>query len=181
MVTFDKSSAIFTVLKECTSGLGMLGWLVHAFMANHLVLWESVSCNLSVSFTRAGFLLDKECVVFAFTSWAPKTVYVPRRHPKFIKYLSSNNRICKLIHTPCIHACVLIRFSHVRLFVTLWIVAHQAPLSKKFPSNNTGVGCHVLHQGNLPHPGMEPTSLMFPALAGGFFTTSTTWEALATS
>ena len=181
MVTFDKSLAIFTVLKECTSGLGMLGWLVHAFMAYHLVLWESVSCNLSVSFTRAGFLLDKECVVFAFASWAPKTVYVPRRHPKFIKYLSSNNRICKLIHTPCIHACVLIRFSHVWLFVTLWIVAHQAPLSKKFPSKNTGVGCHVLHQGNLSHPGMEPTSLMFPALAGGFFTTSTTWEALPTS
>ena len=24
--------------------------------------------------------------------------------------------------------------------------------------------------GDLPDPGMEPTSLMFPALAGGFFT-----------
>ena len=116
MVTFNKSSAIFPVLKECTSGLGMLGWLVHALMAYHLVLWESVSCNLSVSFARAGFLLDKECIVFAFASRAPKTVYVPCRHPKFIKYLSSNNRVCKLIHTPCMHACVLIRFSHVRLF-----------------------------------------------------------------
>ena len=31
--------------------------------------------------------------------------------------------------------------------------------------------------GDLPNPGTEPTSLMFPALAGGFFTTSTTWEA----
>ena len=30
---------------------------------------------------------------------------------------------------------------------------------------------------DLPHPGMEPTSLMSPALAGKFFTTSTTWEA----
>ena len=28
------------------------------------------------------------------------------------------------------HACV---FSHVRLFVTPWIVAHQAPLSMRFP------------------------------------------------
>ena len=27
-------------------------------------------------------------------------------------------------------------------------------------------------------PGIEPTSLMSPALAGGFFTTSATWEAL---
>ena len=32
--------------------------------------------------------------------------------------------------------------------------------------------------GNLPDPGIEPTSLKSPALAGGFFTTSATWEAL---
>ena len=31
--------------------------------------------------------------------------------------------------------------------------------------------------GDLPSPGIEPTSLTSPALAGGFFTTSTTWEA----
>ena len=30
---------------------------------------------------------------------------------------------------------------------------------------------------DLPNPGTEPTSLMSPALAGVFFTTSTTWEA----
>ena len=33
--------------------------------------------------------------------------------------------------------------------------------------------------GDLPDPGMEHTSLMSPALAGGLFTTSATWEALA--
>ena len=31
--------------------------------------------------------------------------------------------------------------------------------------------------GDLPNPGIKPTSLMSPALAGRFFTTSTTWEA----
>ena len=30
--------------------------------------------------------------------------------------------------------------------------------------------------GDLPDPGIEPPPLMFPALAGEFFTTSTTWE-----
>ena len=30
---------------------------------------------------------------------------------------------------------------------------------------------------NLLDPGIEPATLMPPALAGGFFTTSTTWEA----
>ena len=31
--------------------------------------------------------------------------------------------------------------------------------------------------GDLPNPGIEPVSLMSPALAGRFFTTSTIWEA----
>ena len=31
--------------------------------------------------------------------------------------------------------------------------------------------------GDLPDPGIEPVSLVSPALAGGFFTTSATWEA----
>ena len=30
--------------------------------------------------------------------------------------------------------------------------------------------------GDLPNPGIEPTSLLSPALAGVFFTTSATWE-----
>ena len=30
--------------------------------------------------------------------------------------------------------------------------------------------------GDLPDPGIKPASLMSPALAGGFFTTSATWE-----
>ena len=32
-------------------------------------------------------------------------------------------------------------------------------------------------RGDLPDPGIKPVSLMSPALAGGFFTTSATWEA----
>ena len=30
--------------------------------------------------------------------------------------------------------------------------------------------------GDLPNPGIKPASLTSPALAGGFFTTSATWE-----
>ena len=52
-------------------------------------------------------------------------------------------------------------------------VAHQAPLSMEFPpGKNTGVGCHFLLQGNLPDPGIEPASLVSPALTGGFFTSA---------
>ena len=34
-----------------------------------------------------------------------------------------------------------------------------------------------LPPGDLPDPGIEPASLKSPALAGKFFTTSTTWKA----
>ena len=49
-----------------------------------------------------------------------------------------------------------------------------------FQARNTGVGCHALlpNPGDLPNPGMEPMSLLSPALAGGFFTITATWEAL---
>ena len=43
-------------------------------------------------------------------------------------------------------ACVLSCFSCLQLFVTLWTVAHQAPLWDS-PGKNTGVGCHALLQG----------------------------------
>ena len=35
----------------------------------------------------------------------------------------------------------------------------------------------VPSSGDLPDPGIEPMSLMSPALAGGFFTTIAIWEA----
>ena len=41
----------------------------------------------------------------------------------------------------CFLCCVL---SHVLPFATLWTVAHQAPLSRRFPSKNSGVDCHFL-------------------------------------
>ena len=48
-----------------------------------------------------------------------------------------------LIGNPCacMHAWSL---SHVQLFVNLWTIAHQAPLSVGFSSKNTAVGCHFL-------------------------------------
>ena len=47
------------------------------------------------------------------------------------------------------------------------------------PGRNTGVGCHFLLQGIFLTQGSNPpTSHVSPALAGGFFTPSITWEAL---
>ena len=68
-------------------------------------------------------------------------------------------------------------FSHVWFFVTLWTVACQTPLSMGFSRQEYWSGLPCLPPGDLPNPGIEPMSLISPALAGRFFTTSTTWEA----
>ena len=73
--------------------------------------------------------------------------------------------------------CMLSHFSSVWLFASLWNVAHQAPLSMRFSRQEYWSGLSCPLPGDLPYLGMEPTSLMSPALAGGFFTTSATWEA----
>ena len=64
----------------------------------------------------------------------------------------------------------------VQLISTLWTVACQAPLSMGFSRQEYWSGLPCLLPGDLPDPGTEPASLMSPALAGGFFTTSATWE-----
>ena len=74
-------------------------------------------------------------------------------------------------------ACLLSYFSCVWLFATQWTVAHQAPLSMGFSRQEYWSGLPCPPPGELPDPGIKPESLMSPALAGGFFTTSTTWEA----
>ena len=56
-------------------------------------------------------------------------------------------------------------------------VACKAPLSMKFSRQEYWSSLLCPPPGDLPDPGMEPVSLMSSALAGGFFTTSTTWEA----
>ena len=51
--------------------------------------------------------------------------------------------------------------------VTLWTVAHQAPLSMGFCRQNHTSGLPSPSPGYLPYPGIEPKSFMFPAFAVG--------------
>ena len=72
---------------------------------------------------------------------------------------------------------MLSHFSHVRLFVTLRTIAHQAPLSLGFSCKSTGVGYHSLLQGIFLTQGSNLNLLVSLALRSRFFSTSTTWEA----
>ena len=76
--------------------------------------------------------------------------------------------------------CILIRFSHVWLFATLWTITHQASLSMGFSRQEYWSGLSCSPPGDLPNPGIDPASLVSPALAGRFFTISVTWEAQRT-
>ena len=55
-------------------------------------------------------------------------------------------------------------------FATPLNVARQTLLSMGFPRQEYWSGLPFPSPGDLPDPGIEPMSLVSPALAGGFFT-----------
>ena len=60
-----------------------------------------------------------------------------------------------------------------------WTVAPQTALPMGFSREEYWSELACLPPRDLPDPGVEPVSLMSPALAGEFFTTSATWETLS--
>ena len=83
-----------------------------------------------------------------------------------------------VLPSPCYCACVLSHLSCVQVFATLWTVALQAHLSMRFSRQEYWSGLPCPSPGDHPHSGIKLPSPKSPALAGQFFTTSTTWEAL---
>ena len=74
-------------------------------------------------------------------------------------------------------ACVLSCFSCVRLFATLWTETRQAPFFHGFSRQEYWSAWPCPPPEDLIDPAIEPESLVSPALAGGFFTTTAAWEA----
>ena len=85
--------------------------------------------------------------------------------------ISRHSSFCGTVQIWC-YVCVL-----SRSVVTQWTVAYQAPLSMGFSRQEYWSRLPFPPPGDLPNPGIEPTFLMSLVLAGGFFTTSATWEA----
>ena len=65
----------------------------------------------------------------------------------------------------CMHAKSL----QLCLFVTLWTVAPQAPLTMEFSRQEYWSDLPCPPPGDLPCPGIKLVSFTFPAWAGGFF------------
>ena len=100
-------------------------------------------------------------------------------HTHTHSHCTYSNSCVTLLIIQAIPACMLSLFSHVPLFVTPWTVARQAPLSVVFSRQEYWSVLPRSLPGDLPDPGIEPASLVSPALAGGLFITSATWEAQA--
>ena len=80
-------------------------------------------------------------------------------------------------HVIRLRACMLSCFRCVRLCAILCTVACQASLSMVFSRPEYWSELPFPTPRDLPDPGIEPASLVSPALGGVFFTTSATWEA----
>jgi len=59
---------------------------------------------------------------------------------------------------------VLSHFTRVRLFATPWTITHQAPLSREFSRQKYWSELPCPPPGDLPYPGIEPTTPTSPAL-----------------
>ena len=78
----------------------------------------------------------------------------------------------KSMEVPCaVYVCVLSSFSRVQLFVTLWTIARQAPLSMGFFQQEYWNGLACPPPGHLPDTGIKPASPVSTLLVG-FFTMS---------
>ena len=77
-----------------------------------------------------------------------------------------------LIFSYCVYAKLL---SRVWLFATPWTVVRQPSLSMGFSRQEYWNGLPCPPPNDLLDPGIKLTSLISPALAGGFFTTSAIW------
>ena len=119
------------------------------------VAWGTGQRGLHFEKCKFTLLLTKKIV--------PLTAYVHRDFTTR-KAVPSTWRI---LNHATVHAHVLNHLSRVRLFVTLRTMACHGILQARILE---WVACHP--PGNLPDPGIEPTSLASPALAGKFSTTA---------
>ena len=74
----------------------------------------------------------------------------------------------------CVCACYVVSF--VSNSLTLWTVVWQASMSMGFCRQEYWSRLPCPLPGDLPDPRIKPKSLTSPALAGGLFTTHSTWK-----
>ena len=87
---------------------------------------------------------------FANICWT--LLHIRQRYLLYIISFKPSQQPC------CIYVCVLSHFGCVLIFVTPWAIAGQAPLSMGVSRQEYWSGLPCPAPGDLPNPGIEPTS-----------------------
>ena len=140
-----------------------------SFLAIHLGFLSAPRGTLWSFYVASFIFRDILVVLKSFTCF--EFLWLPFLLPVGEKSVLLKNHVTRL------RACMLSCFSRVRLCATLCTVARQASLSMVFSRPEYWSELPFPTPRDLPDPGVEPASLVSPALGGGFFTTSATWEA----
>ena len=119
--------------------------------------------------------------LFCLLHWQANSLLLGHQvNPMYTRYYcftcwGKNHPICltNLHYFTCMHVASVVSDS-----ATLWTVACQTPLSMGFPRQEYWSGLSCPPPGGLPDSDIKLEFLISPALTGGFFTISTTWEVL---
>ena len=80
-----------------------------------------------------------------------------KNYPNFVK------KINLYPYVLCVHAQLCLTFCNPKEFNSLWTVAREAALSMRFSWQEYRTGLPFPSPGDLPDPGIEPTSPVCPA------------------
>ena len=141
-----------------------------------MFFWNSLGFSMIQRMLAIWSLVPLPFLKPAWTSGSSWFAYCWSLVRRILSIILLHDHISQSLTLMCLPSC----FSRASLFVTLWTVAHQAPLSVGFSRQEYWSGLLWCPPVDLPDPGTEPASLMSSALAGGFFTTSATWGAQLT-
>ena len=109
-------------------------WIQNILVVLNFLIWQAM---------KEQSLSRESTHIFCFFSFKKP----PLKRLRIPEKGQSRVYILPLVHNIMLRACLHAQsFSHAWLFVTLWTITRQAPLSMEFPGKNTGVGCHFLLQ-----------------------------------
>ena len=170
---------MYIILLYLTSVVSYFLDLIGIFIKAALKILYNIVPYINNTFGISQELLNSVCIIVPFLQIR---ILKLKAFKQFTQVYSSSLHFAQLplditLSLVGTRACMLSHFSCVRLFEILWTIACQALLSIGLPMQEFWSGLPYPPPGDLPDPQIKPASFMSPALVGGFFTTSTTWEA----
>ena len=168
-ISFSKTG---TLSVSCTASLSILLMTVSWFG----FMFLSLGVLSLRGWSEKGLLLTTYGLLYILhrQDWLPGQAVVWPSEVLLMLYCNESHEISQSFVARCTWR---VRAQSFWFFATHGLYPARLPCPWNFLGKNTGVGYHFLLQGNLSNPGIEPASLVSPALAGRFFTTWATWEA----